>query len=109
LNNLGRGRCRGEGRERFHRLRICASGWKIAVVHLARRVAESGERYRTLASELARREAVLEASRLAREGTLCRESMTDPEGEWLRRARPPEAEHWNLLTSLSHEQLRYAG
>ena len=77
------------------------------VVHLARRIAESGEQYRSVAPLLAEREAALERSRLAREDTFCRESMTDPEREWLRAVRPPEAAHWNLLTSITPDQLRY--
>ncbi len=77
------------------------------VVHLARRIAESGERYRSATPLLAERESTLERSRLAREDTLCRESMMEPEREWLRAVRPPEAAHWNLLTSITTDQLRY--
>lgn len=71
----------------------------------------------TLASELAGagvaehlRELVraLEPSRLAREDTLCHDSMTDAERRWLRQERPPQAEHWNLLTDLKREHLPYA-
>jgi transcriptional regulator with XRE-family HTH domain len=51
----------------------------------------------------------LDAARLAREGTLCRDSMPEPERNWLRSHRPPAAAHWNLLTSLTAEQLPYAG
>jgi transcriptional regulator with XRE-family HTH domain len=53
-------------------------------------------------------ERELEAARLAREDTLCRESMPRREREWIRAHRPKAAEHWNLLTSLTPEQLRYA-
>lgn len=71
----------------------------------------------TLASELADaggaaplRELVrgLEPSRLAREDTLCHDSMTEAERRWLRRQRSPLAEHWNLLTDLRREHLPYA-
>lgn len=71
----------------------------------------------TLASELAGagvaehlRELVraLEPSRLAREDTLCHDSMTDAERRWLRQERPPQAGHWNLLTDLKREHLPYA-
>jgi hypothetical protein len=71
----------------------------------------------TLASELAGagvaarlRELVrgLERSRLAREDTLCHDSMTEAERRWLRQQRPPQAEHWNLLTDLRREHLPYA-
>lgn len=51
----------------------------------------------------------LEKSRLAREGTLCRDSMPEPERAWLRGNRPEAAHHWNLLTNLTPEQLSYAG
>jgi transcriptional regulator with XRE-family HTH domain len=50
----------------------------------------------------------LEPSRLAREDTLCNDSMTDAERRWLRERRPPPAEHWNLLTDLRREHLPYA-
>jgi transcriptional regulator with XRE-family HTH domain len=71
----------------------------------------------TLASELADlrraarlRELVrrLERSRLAREDTLCHDSMTEAERRWLRRHRPPQARHWSLLTDLKREHLPYA-
>jgi hypothetical protein len=54
---------------------------------------------------LAARIAKLEPSRLAKEDTLCRESMTRAERAWLREHRPKLAEHWNLLTDLTVEQL----
>jgi hypothetical protein len=50
----------------------------------------------------------LEDARLAREDTLCRDSMPQRERSWLRKHRPREAAHWNLLTSLTVEQLPYA-
>jgi hypothetical protein len=34
--------------------------------------------------------------------------MTDAERRWLRQQRPPQAEHWNLLTDLRPEHLPYA-
>ena len=58
-----------------------------------------------LEQELATRVAKLEPSRLAKEDTLCRESMTRAERAWLREHRPKLAEHWNLLTDLTVEQL----
>lgn len=78
------------------------------VTNLARRLAESQTSYREAAPILAQREADLEDARLQREDTLCRESMTEPERKWLRRERPPEAAHWNLLAGITPEQLRYA-
>jgi len=50
----------------------------------------------------------LEPSRLAREGTLCHDSMTEAERGWLRERRPPPARHWNLLTDLGRDNLPYA-
>lgn len=74
------------------------------VVELARQAAEKGGSSR-LGKELASRVAKLEPSRLAEEDTLCRESMTQAERAWLREHRPKSAEHWNLLTDLTVEQL----
>jgi transcriptional regulator with XRE-family HTH domain len=58
-----------------------------------------------LAAALADRVRTLEPSRLASEGTLCRESMTRAERKWLSTHRSPVAEHWNLLTDLVPEHL----
>ena len=62
-----------------------------------------------LEAELAGRVGKLEPSRLAKEDTLCRESMTRAERGWLRDHRTKVAEHWNLLTDLTVEQLDYVG
>jgi len=77
------------------------------VVELARQAAAREGRTR-LEEELASRVARLESSRLAKEDTLCRESMTQSERAWLREHRPKLAEHWNLLTDLTVEQLDHA-
>jgi len=50
----------------------------------------------------------LEASRLAGEDTLCRDSMAKAERDWVRKNRTAAAEHWGLLTTLRREQLPYA-
>lgn len=50
----------------------------------------------------------LEASRLVNEGTLCRESMREAERNWVRKNRPDAAAHWNLLTTLTPNQLTHA-
>ena len=77
------------------------------VTSVARRLAElRGEREK--AALLATEESALERSRLAREDTLCHESLTDAEKKWLRKNRPPEARHWRLLTDLSPERLDHA-
>jgi transcriptional regulator with XRE-family HTH domain len=52
--------------------------------------------------------AMLEASRLASEGTLCRDSMGAVERNWVRTYRPAEAAHWNLLTTLTPRDLTHA-
>lgn len=52
-------------------------------------------------------ELELEEARLAKEDTLGR-TMTDAERRYLRARRPDAAVHWNLLTSLRAEDLRYA-
>ncbi len=74
------------------------------VVALARQAAER-DGSAQLEQELATRVATLEHSRLVREDTLCRESMTRAERTWLHEHRPKLAEHWNLLTDLTLEQL----
>jgi transcriptional regulator with XRE-family HTH domain len=78
------------------------------VTSVARRLAErSGELDKALL--LGRQESVLERSRLAREDTLCRSSLTESERRWLQEHRPDEARHWRLLTDLSPDHLSYAG
>ncbi len=78
------------------------------VVSLARRLAQragDGRQARAL-SEL---ETELERSRLAREDTLCRASLPEPERRWLAEQRSEEARHWNVLADWTVEDLRYAG
>jgi len=53
-------------------------------------------------------EQQLEHARLAREDTLCRESMPKAERHWLKANRSALARHWNLLTGLTSDQLSYA-
>ncbi|HEY6330047.1 MAG TPA: helix-turn-helix transcriptional regulator [Blastocatellia bacterium] len=77
------------------------------VTNLAGRVAKRRGDEET-ARRLAGYESMLEQSRLAREGTLCNESMTGTERRWLRTHRPEEAKHWGLLTDLAPEHLSYA-
>ena len=77
------------------------------LTNMARRLAERrGESEK--ATLLAQQESALERSRLAREDTLCHESLTAAERGWLRNHRSPEAKYWGLLTDLSPEQLSYA-
>jgi DNA-binding XRE family transcriptional regulator len=51
--------------------------------------------------------AVLDRSRLAKEDTLCHDSLTQAERKWLRVNRPVEAAHWNLLTDMRAENLAH--
>lgn len=74
------------------------------VLSLARRLAERKGDAQT-AAHLAQFEERLDRSRLAREDTLCRDSMTTAERRWLASHRPPEAQHWNLLTDLDASHL----
>ena len=60
------------------------------------------------ANKLAEAQATLERGRLAREDTLCHESMTNAERRWLQQDRPEQARHWNLLTDLELDNLPYA-
>lgn len=76
------------------------------VVALARQLAQKHAQSDKV-SALASVEAQLERSRLVREDTLCRESMTLAERTWLRKQRPADALHWNLLTGLVSEHLSY--
>ncbi|MEK6664918.1 MAG: helix-turn-helix transcriptional regulator [candidate division NC10 bacterium] len=76
------------------------------VVSLARRLAERArdERKARALNEL---ESELERSRLAREDTLCKASLPEPERRWLAENRPEEAKHWNVLTDWTVDALRY--
>ncbi|HVW86917.1 MAG TPA: hypothetical protein VHB50_19660 [Bryobacteraceae bacterium] len=77
------------------------------IVTLARQVAE--KRGDTLtAGRLRQAEEILDHARLGREDTLCQQSLSEAERRWLRRTRPVEARHWNLLTDLIAQQLPYA-
>lgn len=76
------------------------------LTNLARRLAEKLGKDHT-AKLLSAQEAALERSRLVHEETLCNESLTQREREWLRSNRSREARHWNLLTDLSPEHLSH--
>jgi transcriptional regulator with XRE-family HTH domain len=77
------------------------------VTSLARRVAEARQDART-AAILKAQEGILDSCRLAKEDTLCHESMPEAEKRWLKENRPAEALYWNLLTDLSPQHLSYA-
>jgi transcriptional regulator with XRE-family HTH domain len=77
------------------------------VVTVAKKFAERTGDF-TRAEELNRYRELLDSSRLAREDTLCHDSMTQAERRWLQDNRTPEARHWNLLTDLNVDHLDYA-
>jgi transcriptional regulator with XRE-family HTH domain len=62
----------------------------------------------TIEHALLKTVSALERSRLVLEDTLCRQSMTVAERNWLRTHRPAAAKHWNLLTDLCVENLDQA-
>jgi transcriptional regulator with XRE-family HTH domain len=72
--------------------------------HLARALAQAHGDIRR-AKLLEQVEARLDRARLAREDTLCRDSLGEVERRWLRKHRPPAARHWSLLTDLRVEHL----
>jgi transcriptional regulator with XRE-family HTH domain len=77
------------------------------VVAMARQLAERREDPKVV-NRLLQLEESLGRSRLAEEGTLCQDSMTQVERRWLRANRPRGAVPWNLLTDLEAEDLPYA-
>ena len=77
------------------------------VVALGRRVAERSGAAAALV-RLREVEEPLERARLAREDTLCQQSLSEAERRWLRKERTADALHWNLLTDLNAEVLPYA-
>jgi transcriptional regulator with XRE-family HTH domain len=79
------------------------------LVHLAEQTARALPEREGEVQVLSSWKNELDEARLAREGTLCRDSMPEKERAWLRTNRPEAATHWNLLTSLTVEQLSYAG
>ena len=76
------------------------------LVTLARQVAEKRSDA-AAAAQLRETEEVLDRARLVREDTLCQASLSNAERRWLRRTRPAEARHWNLLTDLNVQILPY--
>lgn len=78
------------------------------VVSLARELAES-RNDREAVDSLATAERELEDARLLAEKTLGRESMPQSERTWLRANRSAMARHWNVLSTLTADQVRDAG
>ena len=77
------------------------------VVAMARELAATRDRFRPALERLSAVVEELEHARLAREDTLCRESMPPAERDWLATTRSPLARHWNLLTGLTADQLSH--
>ena|SRR5437868_5102479 len=77
------------------------------VTTMARQLAEQRGNQAS-AESLKQNEAGLERARLVHEDTLCHRSLSRAEKRWLRKNRPAEARHWNLLTDLSPRHLSYA-
>ena len=76
------------------------------VITLAQRLAERvGDDPR--AQALGGLVAELERSRLAREDTLCRASLSAAERRWLTAHRSGDARHWNLLTDWTPDAVRH--
>ncbi len=78
------------------------------VTTFAVRVVESGQMDASKVSVLKKYENLLDQARLVKEDTLCHESLSDVEKEWLRQSRPEDARHWSLLTDFKPEHFRYA-
>jgi hypothetical protein len=78
------------------------------LVGLTIKLATLRGKFRPALELLSEVEVKLEHSRLAREDTLCRESMPAAERRWLASNRSPLAQYWNLLTGLTVDQLSYA-
>jgi transcriptional regulator with XRE-family HTH domain len=77
------------------------------LVTLAKQLAER-QGNQTARTELEHVEQRLQEARLVKEDSMGR-SLTSVERDHLRTARSAFAAHWNVLTSLDVEQLRYAG
>ena len=77
------------------------------VVAMARDLAATRARFRPTLERLSSASIELERARLAREDTLCRESMPSAERDWLATTRSPLARHWNLVTGLTVDQLSH--
>lgn len=78
------------------------------LVALAKEFAADRPEFESAFRRLSAVEPQFERARLAREDTLCRESMPAAERHWLKAHRSTVARHWNLLTGLSAAQLSYA-
>ncbi|AMN46456.1 hypothetical protein ACG33_04945 [Steroidobacter denitrificans] len=80
-------------------------GFLIAV---SKALATDRPEFESAFRQLSAVERQLDRARLAREDTLCRESMPTAERRWLKTHRSALARYWNLLTGLTADQLSYA-
>jgi hypothetical protein len=78
------------------------------LVAVAKNLAADRAELQSAFKQLSSVEQKLERARLAREDTLCRESMPKAERRWLEVNRSSLARHWNLLTGLTADLLSYA-
>jgi hypothetical protein len=78
------------------------------LVGLAAELAERRTERSAAGARLREVELQFERARLVAETTLGREAMPPAERAWLRANRSPGARHWNLLTSLTAEQLLHS-
>jgi transcriptional regulator with XRE-family HTH domain len=77
------------------------------VVTLAQRAAENTSNS-SRAAELGQLALVLDDSRLAKEDSFYRPPRSERERQWLKENRTTDASHWNLLTDMRPEHLKYA-
>jgi hypothetical protein len=78
------------------------------IVSLATNLASTRAQFHSVHERLSVVEQQLEHTRLVREDTLGRESMTTAERNYLEETRSPLARHWNLVTGMTPDQLPYA-
>jgi len=79
------------------------------VVDLAKSVADKQDGHvgATRSQSLEQLQTALRTSKLDVEDTLCEESLSPQERNWLRENRPDEAKFWHLLTKWRPEHLQY--
>jgi hypothetical protein len=77
------------------------------LVGMAKSLAAENAENQSAFTQLSAVEQQLERARLARQDTLCRETMPKAERHWLETNRSVLAMHWNLLTGLTVDQLSY--
>ncbi|MFZ0497980.1 MAG: helix-turn-helix transcriptional regulator [Steroidobacteraceae bacterium] len=78
------------------------------IVGMAKDLTAHRVEHQSAFNQLCGAEQQLERARLARQDTLCRESIPDAERHWLEVNRSSLARHWNLVTGLTADQLSYA-